>query len=1656
MRPILHNIDNQDITADNKPELIADQVDSDADSSGEKTTTSDYSDSSSSDNFTPDSVNNMKKGKFMYIPVTFGKMEVGGFVNFPQNDQIDTSGLIDSGCNVNIMSESLYNALPSNAKVHFQPDVEGQIILASNQSVKVLGTAKIKAKLPIGKTMLKVVVMQDSSHPLILGCSYLESKGIILDYQKYKISLSRTKVRTKKQITIAPHGEAFLWVKVPKKIPIGVQGLCTAHKLGLKHGLIIVKSVGTVSTKHTVPVKVMNVTDESVTLGTNKVLGKFDIIDGSYDCVNVPWNVPMSSHVDVHTGAATAATGRATSAPSWHGLPGDRGEEPPSMSSREQDYSTKGDMTPDAVKSEFDKFISYFDFSDADISDAEKTELQNMLFNNRDIFVTAENPNLGFTDWVQHHIHLKPDLAPKQQRPYRLSPDKKEVLRHQLEELYNQGIITPVSETEDLPITSPVVLVSKRTTRVDLVPGSKEASLAQFRFCCDFRHLNSQTQDFHYNIPDLQELTESFSARTPNYLSTLDISSAFFQLGISPESSRYTAFSTCFGTYKFLRMPQGLKTASATLQLLVDKCFKGLNYKTILTYMDDGTVFSPQFSEHLSDLQEVFSRLRAAGLKLGPRKCKFAQSHCLFLGHDISKHGLRPPPDRVKAIADYPPPTNATEVRRLMGTLNFFNRFIPNVSAVSYPINKLLKDGVPFEWKNEQQDAMDKLKQLLINSPVLAFPRYDLMFRLAVDTSSRGIGFMLYQIHPAEDFPPDTPEKERMRVVRFGSKSLKSYQQSYGPCKLELLGMTQSILECASYLRGTKFLVECDHQALKPLFQKKMKGAIYERWLATLMQFNFDIFYKPASQMVVPDALSRCHPNLAGDNSVSSPEENDPFFPYVTEQVGNIHLPGGINIQSLLGQTQEEGLQVNHAVQDHIPSISSQIDNCFPLQHNDDYDADDDSGPELGQQKLKVKRVAQRKQTGSQSLGHNDNVSVSGKHRPCQEPEIDKQQTSGTCGELDSSCDTHSQGTMTNQDIIGDDMPHSPITVTPPNQVPPINKPQGETTKQISGTTQLMNIDLFNKTDLSPTSLVELQSADMKLRPMIHYLQDGTIPEDSQKQARRIILESDNFVLIDNVLFHSRVSKGKRIKDLQHYQLVLPEVMIKSVIEMYHNSPMAGHSGIQDTMDRIREHYYFYSLGKHITDFVRSCHECQSRKMTKAHTKTGIVAYPTPSGPWEVVQADLYGPLPPSPQGHSTILTVTDMYSKYVMAIPLANKDSLSVATALFQVFCTVGVCDTLITDQGSENTAAVMAEVCRLMQIPQQFTPAFVHHCLGACERTHRTIAERLTPYMDGHRHNWEDMLPAIIFSCNNSVNSSSGFSPHEIIYGQRPKFPLANHLPSRELKGLPADTSAYIKQHVKKLQIIREQAKANSDKSKARMVSRVNDKTNPLSLQPGDFVYLRDEPTGPGRKLQKVFSGPYVVGSLPSPHMAILKNPQSNTNLKHPIHLDRLKMAFVREPNPCPYFLDKVTTNVHDLSNLEGHNTATEQEQVQQVKSEIKEPEDPSVAESPQATIADPPRRSARQRQKPDRFQAGDHNQDCIYSSNDIVQSDSVHSDSRGYHKIKRVLGRRRGFQGMEYLVHICGEASQKAFWVPESKLDYKARKSVQAKPPAWIENV
>ncbi|CAC5394754.1 Retrovirus-related Pol polyprotein from transposon 297,Retrovirus-related Pol polyprotein from transposon 17.6 [Mytilus coruscus] len=155
----------------------------------------------------------------------------------------------------------------------------------------------------------------------------------------------------------------------------------------------------------------------------------------------------------------------------------------------------------------------------------------------------------------------------------------------------------------------------------------------------------------------------------------------------------------------------GLSSAPSSFQLLMDKILQGLTFKVCLCYLDDILIASETFDQHIDDLNTVFGRLKEAGLKLGPKKCSFAQQSCVFLGHLISSKGIQPPPpERLQAIKDYPSPKSVKELRRVVGLLNWFRKYIPNFSSEIEPMTKLLRKNMKFRWSAEQENAFQKLK----------------------------------------------------------------------------------------------------------------------------------------------------------------------------------------------------------------------------------------------------------------------------------------------------------------------------------------------------------------------------------------------------------------------------------------------------------------------------------------------------------------------------------------------------------------------------------------------------------------------------------------------------------------------------------------------------------------------------------------------------------------------------------------------------------------------------------------------------------------------------------------------------------------------------------------------------------------------------------
>lgn len=455
----------------------------------------------------------------------------------------------------------------------------------------------------------------------------------------------------------------------------------------------------------------------------------------------------------------------------------------------------------------------------------------------------AHEEDYGRTGIVSHVIPTG-DAAPIRERYRPIPPLLYQEMRGLLQGMLTSGIIRESTS----PWAAPIVLVRK-----------KDGTL---RFCVDYRKLNAVTHRDAYPLPRIEEALTTLSKAT--YYSTMDLASGYWQVEVDARDREKTAFSTPVGLFEFERMPFGLCNAPATFQRLMQSCLGGLVSESLLVYLDDVIVFSPDFETHLTDLEAVFERLAKYGLKLRPAKCALFRERVKFLGHLVSAEGVAPDPDKVASVQDWVAPKTVRQVRSFLGFVGYYRRFIEGFACLARPLHALLvgtsnkgkRHSGPVNWTPACEQAFKVLKHKLIQAPILAFADFTLPFRLYTDASKGGLGAVLAQEQGGKE-----------RVVAYASRSLLPAERNdanYSSFKIELLALKWAVTEkFKDYLWGAVFTVFTDNNPLVHLQTAKL-GAVEQRWAAQLANYHYDLKYRPGRENVNADVLSRLP--LQGDH----------------------------------------------------------------------------------------------------------------------------------------------------------------------------------------------------------------------------------------------------------------------------------------------------------------------------------------------------------------------------------------------------------------------------------------------------------------------------------------------------------------------------------------------------------------------------------------------------------------------------------------------------------------------------------------------------------------------------------------------------------------------------------------------------------------------
>lgn len=276
---------------------------------------------------------------------------------------------------------------------------------------------------------------------------------------------------------------------------------------------------------------------------------------------------------------------------------------------------------------------------------------------------------------------------------------------------------------------------------------------------------------------------------------------------INPDDVPKTAIITPFGLFEFVYMTFGLRNAAQTFQRLINQTMQGLDF--VFAYIDDICIASTNIEEHKRHIEIVFERLRKCGLNINIAKCEFGKDNLTFLGHLITKEGLKPLPSKVDAIKDFKLPTQAKDLKRFLAMTNFYRRFIPNAVIHQTPLQALIKgnkrnDKSIINWTNEASQAFEECKKDIETAVMLAYPIIDAQLSLSVDASDFAVGAVLHQLI-----------NNSIQPIAFYSKKLTDTQKKYSTYDRELTAIFQAVKHFKHLLEGREFYILTDHKPLR-------------------------------------------------------------------------------------------------------------------------------------------------------------------------------------------------------------------------------------------------------------------------------------------------------------------------------------------------------------------------------------------------------------------------------------------------------------------------------------------------------------------------------------------------------------------------------------------------------------------------------------------------------------------------------------------------------------------------------------------------------------------------------------------------------------------------------------------------------------------------
>ena len=505
---------------------------------------------------------------------------------------------------------------------------------------------------------------------------------------------------------------------------------------------------------------------------------------------------------------------------------------------------------------------------------------------------------LGKLKDFQLKLHIDKTVKPVAQ-PVRKIPFKmRKQVEAKIEELEKSDVIEKVEGPT--PWVSGLVVVPK-------------ANSNEVRLCIDMRQANKAVLRERFPIPNIEDVLQQMNGSS--LFSRLDLKQSFHQLELD-ENSRYITTFVCHkGLYRYKRLMFGINSAPELHQRVIEQTIQDIpGCKNIA---DDIIVYAKTQLEHDQTLRALLTRLREKNLTLNRDKCEFNKTQLKFMGHVLSKDGVQPDLNKIKAVRDFETPKNPTSVKSFLGLVNFCAKYIPNFATIAEPLRKLTRKDVEWEWTLEQQNAFEKLKQSLTSADVMSYYNPNAETNVVVDASPFGVGSILMQKQSNGDFRP----------VAYASRTLSPVERRYSQTEREALGVYWGIRRFNVYLYGKDFTVYTDHKPLERIYTAAHEAPPrIQKWVLNLQNHNFTVKYRPG-HLNAADILSR---SPSKDCETDTDAETEEYVYYVA----NNACPRAMNLDEIESASARDDIlkQVRNCIEKNNWSRQGQMKPFFLIR----------------------------------------------------------------------------------------------------------------------------------------------------------------------------------------------------------------------------------------------------------------------------------------------------------------------------------------------------------------------------------------------------------------------------------------------------------------------------------------------------------------------------------------------------------------------------------------------------------------------------------------------------------------------------------------------------------------------------------------------------